>query len=122
MSNINCPPGYYDKTNGEAIFSECGEDCPGGSFTDGSCNCACVPNTLAPLSRAGGGGRGGSRAGSVAGTGGGGGGVYIKSSNSSSGSTIGIIVFIVLVVIVAIALSYLYYKNRVKGKPSFRII
>ena len=39
-----CPPGYYDRTKGNPNNWGCGSACPGGSYTDGSCNCACVPN------------------------------------------------------------------------------
>ena len=49
-----CPPGYYDKTQGKHHLWACGQNCPGGikgygGYTDSVCNCACVPNTSAPV-------------------------------------------------------------------------
>ena len=49
MVLVNCPVGYYDRTNGNANWWGCGAGCPGGSYTDGACNCACAPNTQAPI-------------------------------------------------------------------------
>lgn len=44
-----CKTGYYDKTKGKYNTWACGKDCIGGSYrTDGSCNCACIPNAQDP--------------------------------------------------------------------------
>jgi len=39
-----CNSGYSDKTEGNYKWWACGVDCPGGTYyTDGYCNCACIP-------------------------------------------------------------------------------
>ena len=39
-----CNAGYYDWTQGSRAYWGCGSGCPGGAYwTDGGCNCACVP-------------------------------------------------------------------------------
>jgi len=44
-----CRGGYYDRTRGSYNWWGCGAGCPGGTyFTDGVCNCACVPNAQDP--------------------------------------------------------------------------
>jgi len=44
-----CRPGYYDRTKGHTMWWACGVNCPGGTyFTDGGCNCACIPNASDP--------------------------------------------------------------------------
>jgi hypothetical protein len=44
-----CNPGYYDRTKGGVNWWGCGVDCEGGTYwTDGVCNCACVPNSQDP--------------------------------------------------------------------------
>jgi len=44
-----CRPGYYDKTRGSYNWWGCGAGCPGGTyFTDGVCNCSCIPNSQDP--------------------------------------------------------------------------
>ena len=44
-----CRPGYYDRTKGHTMWWGCGVNCPGGTyFTDGACNCACIPNASDP--------------------------------------------------------------------------
>ena len=37
-----CPVGYMDNTGGNYNEWTCGADCPGGSYVDSRCNCACV--------------------------------------------------------------------------------
>ena len=44
-----CNGGYYDRTKGSVNWWGCGAGCPGGMYyTDGACNCACVPNAQDP--------------------------------------------------------------------------
>lgn len=39
-----CNNGYMDKTDGSWNWWGCGSGCAGGTyFTDGVCNCACIP-------------------------------------------------------------------------------
>jgi len=49
-SQGRCNPGYYDKTKGGDIhWWGCGGGCQGGIYwTDGVCNCACLPNSQDP--------------------------------------------------------------------------
>lgn len=41
-----CPEGYYDRTKGVARWWDCGVRCPGGPYTDFTCNCACERGEL----------------------------------------------------------------------------
>ena len=43
-----CPNGYYDSTGGARKFWACGSGCPGGSYSDRHCECACQCNTRYP--------------------------------------------------------------------------
>jgi hypothetical protein len=49
-----CNVGYYDKTNGKPNWWACGENCPGGKYwTDGLCNCACLPLAIQGVCKVG---------------------------------------------------------------------
>jgi hypothetical protein len=45
---VTCPSGYRDITGGNAYNWACGEGCAGGSYTDGSCVCACQEDSFIP--------------------------------------------------------------------------
>ena len=89
---MTCPDGYYDRTNGNANWWACGASCPGGSYTDGACNCACAPNTQAPIQP-----------------------VLSKQSQSSSAPVIvgGSLVLIILIILVVLYVKkYILNKNQ----------
>ena len=95
MVRVNCPDGYYDRTNGNANWWGCGAGCPGGSYTDGVCNCACAPNTKAPTTQAP---------------------TQPVLSKQSQSSSAPVIAGVSLVLIILIILAVLYVKKYILNK------
>ena len=46
--DVTCPADMYDATGGDANWWGCGSGCAGGTFTDGTCNCACQCRSGSP--------------------------------------------------------------------------
>ena len=47
--SVTCPDTHEDVTGGDANWWECGGGCAGGTYTDGTCGCACQCKTGNPV-------------------------------------------------------------------------